>query len=155
MQRRAADKKNVEAMAYVQTSLEEAMGATATRVRRSRSTCPGGGSALGAYFLDLRGYRPAQLAASLPCPPLVMQGGRDYQVTTDDDFASWRTALRGAPNATLKWYASLDHRFVSGSGRSWPAQYEEPGHVDVAIIDDIAAWMHSTLPRSTFSGRTP
>jgi hypothetical protein len=115
----------------------------------------GGGSALGAYFLDLRGYRPAQLAASLPCPPLVMQGGRDYQVTTDDDFASWRTALRGAPNATLKWYASLDHRFVSGSGRSWPAQYEEPGHVDVAIIDDIAAWMHSTLPRSTFSGRTP
>ncbi|HEX3769547.1 MAG TPA: DUF3887 domain-containing protein [Polyangiaceae bacterium] len=97
----------------------------------------------GAYFLDLRGYHPAQVAASLRCPLLVLQGGRDWQVTVGEDFAGWQAALRGVPTATFKTYPSLDHRFVAGTGPSSPAQYRDGGHVDAAVITDIADWVRA------------
>ena len=37
-----------------------------------------------AYWLDLRGYDPPAAAADLAKPVLVLQGGRDYQVTAAD-----------------------------------------------------------------------
>ena len=107
---------------------------------------PGGGTARGAYFLDLRGYHPEQLAATLGCPALVLQGGRDYQVTAQADFEAWRAALRAVPAATLKLYPALDHRFVAGTGLSSPEQYEEPGHVDAKVVDDIASWVNALSP---------
>ena len=45
---------------------------------------PGGGALEGRYFLALRGYRPTAVAAALTIPILVLQGGRDYQVTAPD-----------------------------------------------------------------------
>jgi uncharacterized protein len=50
-----------------------------------------------AYWLDLRGYDPAATAATLGKPMLILQGGRDYQATVDDDLARWRAALAGSP----------------------------------------------------------
>ena len=46
----------------------------------------------GSYFLDLRDYRPAEVAAQLQIPILVLQGGRDYQVTAQD-YDLWKAAL--------------------------------------------------------------
>jgi dienelactone hydrolase len=102
---------------------------------------PGGGQARGAYFLDARGYHPERAAAALPCAVLVVQGGRDYQVTMADDFDGWRHALSGDGRATLKTYPALDHRLVAGQGPSSPDQYRQPGHVDEQLVADVAAWI--------------
>lgn len=107
---------------------------------------PTGGTVTGAYFLDARGYRPEIVASSLPCPLFVAQGGRDYQVTVQDDFNGWRSALAKDPRATLKLYPSLDHRFVAGSGPSTPEQYADGGHVAPDVIEDLASWVRSLPP---------
>jgi hypothetical protein len=95
-----------------------------------------GASISGAYFLDVRGYHPADVAAKLTIPILVLQGERDYQVTMDD-FAGWR-ALR---HATLKSYPGLNHLFMRGEGPPSPSDYEKAAHVDAAVVADIAAFV--------------
>lgn len=93
-----------------------------------------------AYWLDLRGYDPAAAAAALDLPILVLQGGRDYQVT-DADFARWEATLAGRPGATLRRFPALNHLFMAGEGVSGPAEYDEPGHVDAAVVEAIARWI--------------
>lgn len=95
------------------------------------------------YFLDLRGYDPASLAATLKIPIYITQGGRDYQVTTTE-FALWQKALAGHSNATLKLYPSLNHLLISGNGPSKPDEYFVEGqHVSPEIITDLAAWINT------------
>jgi dienelactone hydrolase len=95
----------------------------------------------GAYWLDLRGYRPAEVAKSLDTRILVLQGGRDYQVTVQGDFPAWQEALAEQRNATLKLYPKLSHPFVSGEGPSTPQEYMAEGHVSEEVIQDIARWI--------------
>lgn len=102
------------------------------------------GGVTGAYFLDLRDYHPATLAASLACPMLVLQGQRDYQVA-QADFDGWKAALGSMPRATLRQYPALNHLFVAGSHPSTPAEYQQPGHVDPQVIEDITGWTQGLL----------
>src|SRR6185312_8931938 len=106
---------------------------------------PGGGAEKGAYFISLRGYDPVKAAAGLSIPILILQGDRDYQVTTPD-FQGWKKALSGRPNVTLEKLSSLNHLFISGSGTPRPGEYETPGHVDAAVIADIAAFVGKLPP---------
>lgn len=95
------------------------------------------------YFLDLRNYDPAAVAASLKIPIYVTQGGRDYQVTTAD-YANWQKALSGHSNATLKVYPDLDHLLLSGTGPSKPDEYFVAGqHVSPEVITDLTAWVNA------------
>jgi dienelactone hydrolase len=92
------------------------------------------------YWFDLRGYDPPTAAKELTQPMLVLQGERDYQVTMDE-FGRWKSALAGKPNVTFHSYAALNHLFVVGTGKSLPAEYEIGGHVDEAVVRDIADWI--------------
>ncbi len=95
----------------------------------------------GSYWLDLRNYKPADVAATLTMPILVLQGERDYQVTLAD-FAVWAKALASKKTATLKKYPTLNHIFTSGEGPSTPAEYDKPNsHVASDVIDDVAAFV--------------
>ena len=60
------------------------------------------------YWLDLRAYDPVATAASLDIPTLILQGGRDYQVT-EQDFAGWRKGLGDAERATFRLLPNLNH----------------------------------------------
>ena len=93
------------------------------------------------YWLDLRGYDAAKLAATLGKPMLILQGARDYQVTVEDDLARWKAALDGRAGVTIRVYPDLNHLFAPGSGPSSPAEYEPAQHVDPRVIEDIAAWL--------------
>jgi fermentation-respiration switch protein FrsA (DUF1100 family) len=93
-----------------------------------------------AYWLGLRGYDPAAVAAGLTLPVLVLHGDRDYQVTAAD-FEGWQKALAGKPAATLKRYPTLNHLFMEGEGPGTPAEYEKEGHVAAAAVEDIANWV--------------
>ena len=92
------------------------------------------------YWLDLRGYDPPSAAGKLPQRILVLQGERDYQVTTSD-FVRWEAALSGNPRVQFKLYQPLNHLFIPGTGKSLPAEYAVPGHVLVDVVNDIANWI--------------
>jgi dienelactone hydrolase len=94
-----------------------------------------------AYWLNMRGYRPAEVARSLDMPLLVLQAGRDYQVTAADDYALWQAALADRPNAALKLYPSLYHLFIPGEGPSTPQEYMVEGHIPAEVIGDMASWI--------------
>ncbi|MEO3862799.1 alpha/beta fold hydrolase [Acrocarpospora sp. B8E8] len=95
----------------------------------------------GAYWLDLRGYDPVATAAALDKPMLILQGGRDYQVTVKDDLSRWQAGLAHRRDVTIRVYDADDHMFFSGTGPSTPGDYESPQHLDPAVITDIAEWL--------------
>ena len=104
-------------------------------------------SAPTSYWIDLRGYDPPAAARDVKVPLLILQGGRDYQVTTND-FDRWKTALGGRRDVTFKLYPALNHLFIAGNGPSLPAEYFLPGHVDEQVVRDIAEWIaQMTIPR--------
>jgi len=94
-----------------------------------------------AYWLDLKGYDPVALAASLPQPILVLQGARDYQVTVADELSKWQSGLARHADTTFKIFPDLNHILVTGTGMSTPAEYDQPGNVASEVIDAVAAWV--------------
>jgi uncharacterized protein len=104
-----------------------------------------------AYWLDLRNYDPVQTAERLKIPILILQGGRDFMVTTQADFGAWQSAFAHRRNVTLKVYPDLNHLFMFGTGPSMPAEYSKPEHVDEQAITDIAAWVSAGGKRSSLA----
>lgn len=91
------------------------------------------------YFLDLRAYDPTAMITKLKIRILVLQGARDYQVTTED-FEAWKKALAGHANATFKLFPDLNHLFETGQGKSVPTEYDKAGHVAEEAVAEIADW---------------
>ncbi|MCU0262476.1 MAG: alpha/beta fold hydrolase [Candidatus Nanopelagicales bacterium] len=100
------------------------------------------------YWLDLRGYQPPAVAATLDVPILVLQGERDYQVTMAD-FGLWKEALGTRDDVTFTSFPELNHLMIPAPERtsaspgtkvlSGPEEYQVAGHVDQAVIDAIAS----------------
>ncbi|MFI6517997.1 alpha/beta hydrolase family protein [Spirillospora sp. NPDC050679] len=105
-----------------------------------------------AYWLDLRAYDPVATAAALERPMLILQGGRDYQVTIADDLARWKAGLAHRPDVVITVHDADDHLFFPGSGPSVPADYHKPQHLDADVVTDIADWL--TAPRSAGSAQS-
>ncbi|MCI0157777.1 hypothetical protein KNO15_13835 [Leifsonia shinshuensis] len=108
------------------------------------------------YWLDLREFDQVATAAALNRPILILQGGRDYQVTEADDLAGWRAGLDGRPGVSIRVFPDDDHMFFRGSGPSAPSDYQVENHVDPAVVDAIVDWLgpatrrgalHRLLPR--------
>jgi dienelactone hydrolase len=95
------------------------------------------------YFLDLKNYDPVASARQLSLPILVLQGGRDFQVTKAD-FDLWKTGLENSKNVRFHNYPTLNHLFISGDGPSSLAEYGKGGNVSAAVIDDLAGFITST-----------
>ena len=100
------------------------------------------------YWLDLRSYRPVEVAAALGRPMLLLQGGRDYQATITDDLAGWKSGLAHNPNVTITIYDPDNHLFFPGTGPSAPAEYERAQHMDPAVVADIASWLTTVVDAS-------
>ncbi len=95
------------------------------------------------YWLSLRGYDPPGEARQLNRPILVLQGGRDYQVTAAD-FEGWKKALDGRKGAQFEWYPACNHLFVSGEGMSTPEEYlQRRKTVEGPVLDRIAVWIRA------------
>jgi dienelactone hydrolase len=91
-----------------------------------------------AYWLDLRGYYPPDIALKVGRPMLILQGSRDYQVTIED-FGNWKKALDGRPGVEFRLYPKLNHLFAEGRGLPTPNEYSLV-HASVApyVVSDIA-----------------
>ena len=132
------------------TDAPEAKQIESAKAFRSAAAAPGlkpdatldllGGKLPGSYILDLRAYDPAKIAAGLPQRMLILQGGRDYQVTIAD-FNGWKRGLAQKKNVTFRVFEKMNHLFIAGEGKSTPAEYERPGHVDVSVVEAISDWI--------------
>ncbi len=96
------------------------------------------------YWLDLRAYDPLRVAQTIDLPFLLLQGGRDYQVT-GEDFELWRSALINRRDVEFILYPDLNHLFSKGEGKSRPEEYGFPAEVDQAVITDIAVWLKKQI----------
>ena len=97
--------------------------------------------AMPAYWLDVRGYNPPELAKTVSKPMLILQGSRDYQVTTED-FDNWRAALGSRRDVEFHLYPKLNHFFFEGQGLPTPNEYVQiHGSVAPYVIEDVAAWI--------------
>ena len=123
----------------------EAFEQMAARIKTLKATDPpvsaGPFSAPASYFVDLRDYNPPAAAAKLDIPMLILQGGRDFQVTMDD-FAKWKAALANRSNVTFADFPLANHLFIAGTGPSSPSEYMAvAGHVSQNVVETISAWV--------------
>jgi len=72
---------------------------------------------------------------------LILQGGRDYQVTVEDDLSRWKAGIGQRPDVVIRVYDADNHLFFPGSGPSSPAEYELAQHMDPQVIADAVAWL--------------
>ena len=98
------------------------------------------------YLLEDKKTDPVELGKGLKVPMLFLQGDQDFQVTVNDDFRRWREGLHLAETqgrATFKLYEGLNHPFIRYKGHEKGLkQYDEPGHVEEEVVNDIADWIH-------------
>jgi dienelactone hydrolase len=99
-----------------------------------------------AYWRSIDNVDPVAEARASTLPMLLLQGGRDFQVTAPD-WALWQGAFANVPRATLRFYPALNHLAIEGGGPATPQEYQTAGHVDARLIGDIAAWI--TAARGT------
>ena len=92
------------------------------------------------YWLDLQTYQPLQQVQKIEQPLLFLQGGRDYQVSTTD-YQLWQSALDETKDVHFLYYDNLNHLFMSGTGKSTPAEYEQKGVFSSQVSDDIAQFI--------------
>lgn len=116
-----------------------------TRIDRIRGGDYGPGDVVldypGALWESVDEYDHLGVARDVEVPMLVLQGGRDYQVTVEDDFEVWQAELEGRPGTTFELYEELNHLFQRGDGPSVPAEYSLAVPVDGAVVEDVATWV--------------
>ncbi len=92
------------------------------------------------YWERLHKLDQVGTAEKLSIPILILQGGRDYQVTKKD-FAIWQERLGSRKGVKLRLFDDLNHLFITGKGPSTPAEYQQAGHVDEQVVRTIAEWI--------------
>lgn len=92
------------------------------------------------YWRSIDSVDPVAEAERVKLPMLVLQGARDIQVV-DADWQRWKEAFHDDPKVTFKLYEALNHLGIPGEGPGSLAEYQQPGHVDAKLIDDVAAWI--------------
>lgn len=95
------------------------------------------------YQADIARVDAIETAKELALPLLILQGGKDFQVKADIDYAAWQEGLDGEPYVTFKLYPEMTHVFMVLEGESTGGanDYTHGGHVAQEVIDDMAAWI--------------
>jgi alpha-beta hydrolase superfamily lysophospholipase len=86
----------------------------------------------GIYWNSYKGYDPLKLAKKQDQPYLILNGGRDYQVTTEE-AKKWKDGNNHKLSKTII-YPKLNHMFFAGEGILLPAEYEIEAHLEAALF---------------------
>ena len=96
------------------------------------------------YFKEMGEHRAADYLEKIEKPVLIMQGGRDLQVSVEKDFCGYKRAFGDRDNFSFRLYEGLNHCFV-------PALYDDISkatkefsverHIGENVISDIAGWI--------------
>lgn len=101
-----------------------------------------------AYWRSADAVDPVAEARAIAQPLLILQGARDIQVV-DADWQGWKQAFHATPRVTFKLYETLNHLAIPGEGDGNLQEYQTPGHVDPALIADVAAWITTVTTSQT------
>ena len=104
-----------------------------------------------AYHLDIADYRPELVARDLPVPLLILHGGLDGQLDTEESMG-WIRSLRGRDDVTFRMYPYHGHiLYDSIEEAAWQELYgPDPRprvHVSPAAVGDIAGWIQGKRAR--------
>ena len=92
------------------------------------------------YIISERKLNPVPFIRKNKKPLLVIQGARDYQVTTKD-LDRWREVIPSSTPNEIKVYENLNHLFMSGKGLSKPDEYLKLNHIEQQVIIDITTFI--------------
>lgn len=93
------------------------------------------------YWRELASVDPVATAKELATPLLVVQGGRDYQ-STSQDLSIWKEGLGNGPGVETRHYPELNHLFAVGSGMATPEEYVSgASHVAGEVLEDLVRWI--------------
>lgn len=93
------------------------------------------------YWLYDRKFEAVKTAQKINIPILLLQGSRDYNVTTKE-YDMWLEAMKERKNFSSKLYPKLNHMFFEGEGMSTPKEMMKVGHVANYVMEDIADWIN-------------
>ncbi|WP_161607169.1 alpha/beta hydrolase [Halovivax asiaticus] len=95
-----------------------------------------------AFWRTLQAYDHTATAAGLDVPILLVQGGRDYLVTVEDDLPVWEDAIGDKSDVRIEVFDDLNHRFQSGDEPARPNEWVEPENpVDERVVDTVAGFV--------------
>ncbi|MBK9283780.1 MAG: alpha/beta fold hydrolase [Sphingobacteriaceae bacterium] len=92
------------------------------------------------YWLLDRKYKVLDEAKGLTLPILLIQGGRDYNVTKKD-FDLWVNAMSEKKNFKSVWLENLDHLYFDGVGMAKPDDAIRPQHVSKLVGNTIEGFI--------------
>ena len=95
------------------------------------------------FWRSVQRYDQVAVAKRLDLPLFVLQGDRDYQVSSERDFQRWKDALSGQEDVRFQSYPDLNHLFMSGSGKPSPTEYFRSNNVAKTVVEDLATWVDS------------
>ncbi len=101
----------------------------------------------GYYLYEMQQYNPSALVLELKLPTLIMQGGKDFQVSVENGLDAWKKAVGEQDYVTYKLYPELNHPMMAYTGD--PAlqyslqEYNTPANMDETAIKDIIDWVTS------------
>lgn len=96
------------------------------------------------YFKEMGQKTAADYLLESDKPVLLLQGGMDFQVLPEEDFARFRELLKDRENAEFRLYEDLNHLFVKGIYNDIlkaAKEYKVEQHIPDKVIDDVAAFL--------------
>lgn len=132
-------------MAKLSATFENTYRLTDEEAKRTKAL---GRNATLYYFKEMGEHPSLDYLTALHKPVLILQGDKDFQVSIDEDFEGYRTALGHMQNVAFKRYANLNHLFMQsiyGDILKARKEYKVPQHVAEEVIADIADWILSNV----------
>jgi pimeloyl-ACP methyl ester carboxylesterase len=95
------------------------------------------------YWLFDRNYKVLDEGKKLTLPILLLQGGRDYNVTKKD-YELWTETMKGKSNFKAYWLENLDHMFFEGTGMARPSDLSTIAHVSKTVGEKMGEFILAT-----------
>ncbi len=92
------------------------------------------------YWKSIINYNQLAEAKKIIIPTFIIQGQRDYQVSTEN-YKLWKKTLKNKSNFSFKLYPKLNHILLEGVDKSTPSEYQIQAKVPEYFIKDIAEWI--------------
>jgi hypothetical protein len=95
------------------------------------------------WMIEAFAEDPLARLAKVRVPILALQGGKDFQVSPERDFALIRELVeqRGAKGSAVELFDELDYMFKREPGVSTPGHYADlRRRVDGAMIERVVSW---------------
>ena len=98
------------------------------------------------WMAEILRWDPAELIRRVQCPILLIQGGRDQQISVEKDAMRLVEASREAHGRVeLCLYDDLDHLLKYSTAKPQLREYTRQRPVDHRVITDIARWLDKTV----------